>query len=218
MEHLINKQNEENARFRQQMEKRDQEYRQQMKNMEEANEKKLRDQKKENYENNQKLNREILNWKEKNESNLKEIQKLTEKVNEAPSKGQASFESTNKPRNGQASFEPTNTAFKTSATTPSRMHAPNDGAKTETTAEGGRNKWREGTATSRATETAATKCQLNAVQQPSFRDAVLDVISIGAAAIGTGVSAAVPALAPIAAPVAAAVSAGAKALKNCNIM
>ncbi len=161
---MINKQRAENARFRREMERRDEEHRQQMKNMEDANEKKLRDQKKENYESNQKLNREILNWKEKNESKLKEIQRLEEKVNEAPGKGKAEFESTNKPRHRQASFESTNTPFKTPATTPSKMHASSDGGKSVSAAEGERIKWRTVVATSRVTETAAIKSAINFVQ------------------------------------------------------
>ena len=75
-------------------------------------------------------------------------------------------------------------------------------------------RWRTETALHDEQEIAATRGQLAAVQDTSFSDAILNIVSLGAAAVGTGVSLAFPPLARIVAPVAAVVSAGAQLVKS----
>ena len=262
MEHLILKQNKETARIRTQMENKDTEHQQQIKNMGEANEKTLRDQREENYDKNQKLNREILNLKEENTRNLEEIRELRQEIREARSNRQdsfinthtprrqqvaiqittspnmegASFESTNAPYMQGASFESTTTPYTEEAsfestnapymeedsfesTTTSYM--PEDSIESTYTPDmdqDERIRWRTNTALYDEHVIATTRDQLAAVQDTSFRDAILNTVSLGAAAVGAGVSLAFPPLAPIVAPVAVVVSAGAQLVKKCSIM
>lgn len=237
MEHLLLKQKEENEKFCEQMKKNDTDHQEQIHNLKKANETALWNQQKENHENKQILNREILSLKKENEKNLREIKRLSAKANgnEVPSDGQGSFERTTTPRRAQPSFEKKKApsdgqGLFESGSTQGAWHASSESTDESSDEEAsfeitnspstqyGRIQRRTAAATGRIADIADTETTLHAVEESSFVDTILDVVAGGAAAVGAAVSIGVPALAPIVAPIAGAVSLGAMVLKKCSIM
>lgn len=236
MDHLLIKQKDEIERMRNQMKKNKEDHQEQIENLKNANEQALAEQQKENFKNNQALNREILNLKKENKNNLQEIKRLSAKPNldETRSDWQGSFESADEssdeesakangyqvPSDWQGSCEV--------KSTPGYWHVPYESADESSdeecpferasanppSTENERIEQRTAAATRRATYTLETQTTLDAVKKPSFVSTLLDAVAGGAAVVGAAVSVAVPGLATIAAPVASLVGGGAMLLKK----
>lgn len=199
MAHLIEKQNAEKQRFGQKMKNMADGHQEQMENMKKANEKTLKDEKGKADEEIQKLNQKLLDEKEENGRNLREVQEMYANApaprpapgpapRPAPCYGQASFASPNTGGCRQVSLESKRASRKPQAVI---MYQRTETARL----------WQQ--------NSERKQRELKAVQSVKFREGLLNKIAVGSVVVGAAACAAFPTAAPIIAPCAAILSFGA---------
>ncbi|KAJ7380881.1 hypothetical protein OS493_004464 [Desmophyllum pertusum] len=196
MAHLIEKQNAEKQRFGQKMKNMADGHQEQMENMNKANEKTLKDEKGKADEEIQKLNQELLDEKEENGRNLREVQEMYANApapGPAPCYGQASFASPNTGGCRKVSLESKSASRKPQAEI---MYQRTETARL----------WQQ--------NSERKQRELEAVQSAKFHEGLLNTIAVGSAVVGAAACAAFPPAAPIIATCAAIVSFGAFLIGN----